>query len=348
MGSGLIWAGIGKGISDAGDNFTKYMMADIADRRQAAREDAYATRQEKNLEAAAERQSARDSALFDRQAAAAKAAQEKAEALENLRAENAIKKTEKDITDRRTRAKEDLVEIGTRADKAEAARVEGEDLQITGAVEKIRANNAKSPPQFNKKGTTIPQSREASEDEIRKLIKDNPQAYDLYEQAGLINKSKMIGAEDRTEQGRALRRLDDESKAALEIGADKDIIQYYKDKREFVLKQIKTENERERYEARIPIEQQKADAATTSANRPRTGRGGSNSSSPKVRLEAQAETIRKAIKDERDPTRRAQLKTDLDNVLKQMREARGDANPAAAPKPGDKNPGKKDYSNLWK
>jgi hypothetical protein len=285
--------------------------------------------------------------LFDRQAAAAKAAQEKAEAIEDLRAETAIKKTEKDIADRRTRAKEDLVEIGTRADKAEAGRVEGEELQITEAVEKIRANNANAPTQMNGKKTLVP-SRQASEAELRELIKNNPQAYDLYEKAGLINKSKMISAEDRTEQGRALRRLDDESKAALEIGADKDIISYYKDKREFVLKQIKTENEKDRYESRLPIEQQKAEAATTNANRPRTGRGGSSSSSPKVRLEAQAETIRKAIKDERDPERRAALKTDLDNVLKQMREARGDANPSSAPNSGDKNSGKKDYSNLWK
>lgn len=324
MGSGLIWAGIGKGISDAGDSFGRFMLADIADRRQAAREDAYAARQEKSYEASAERQAARDTALLDRQEAAAKAAQEKAEALERLKAKLAEEKLEAT----RARAKQDLVDIGKRADEAEARRdapqLEADTKRLAGLSSQIKG---KSPS--------------ATQEQFAELIKQNPQYREIYRQAGYID-----GAGDPSQ--RALRRIDDESKAAIEIGADQNIINYYKDVRTSVLKQIELENKQERFEAKLPIDQQKADAATTNANRPRTGRGGSNSSAPKVRLEAQAETIRKAIKDERDPKRREQLKLDLDNVLKQMRDVRGDSNPAASPKPAAQSTSKKDYSNLWK
>ena len=322
MGSGLIWAGIGKGISDAGDTFTKYMMADIADKRQAAREDAYAARQEKSLEAAAERQAARDVALLDRQEVAAKAAQEKAEALKRLEAKLAEEKLEAT----RERAKKDLIEIGRRADEAEAKR-DASQLEVdTQRLAKLSSQVKGKSPSTTQEG-------------FAELIKQNPQYRDIYRKAGYID-----GAGDPGE--RTLRRLDDESKAAIEIGADQNIINYYKDVRTSVLKQIELQNKQQQFDDKLPIEKQKADAATTNANRPRTGRSGSNSSSPKVRLEAQAETIRKAIKDERNPQRKAQLQTDLDNVLKQMREIRGDSNnaPNAAPAAS----GKKDYSNLWK
>jgi hypothetical protein len=313
MGSGLIWAGIGKGISDAGDSFGRFMLADIADRRQAAREDAYAARQEKSYEAQAERQAARDAALLDRQDAAAKAAQEKAEALERLKAKLAEEKLEAT----RTRAKSDLVEIGKRADEAEVKRdapqLEADTQRLAGLSSQIKGKSPSTTPE-----------------QFAELIKQNPQYRDVYRAAGYIE-----GAGDPGQ--RALRRIDDESKAAIEIGADQNIINYYKDVRTSVLKQIELQNKQEQFDAKLPIEQQKAEAATINANRPRPGRGGSGSS-PKVRLEAQAETLRKAIKDERDPNRRAALKADLDNVLRQMREARGDSNPSPAvnPAPGGK------------
>jgi len=221
-----------------------------------------------------------------------------------------------------------LVDISKRADEVEAQRdatqLEADTQRLAGLSSQIKGKSPSTTPE-----------------QFAELIKQNPQYRDVYRKAGYID-----GAGDPSQ--RALRRIDDESKAAIEIGADQNIINYYKDVRTSVLKQIELENKQERFEAKLPIDQQRADAATISASRPRTGRGGSNSSSPKVRLEAQAETLRKAIKDERDPKRRDQLKQDLDNVLKQMREARGDANPSSASKTGDKNTGKKDYSTLWK
>lgn len=315
MGSGLIWAGIGKGISDAGDTFTKYMMADIADKRQAQRE-----------EYLLERQTKRDEALLDRQAATAAAAQEKAEALERLK----VKLEEEKLNAKRDRAQKDLVAIGKRADEVEATR---DAAQLE--VDTNRLANLSSQVKGKSPSTT--------QEGFAELIRQNPQYREIYRRAGYID-----GAGD--EGQRALRRIDDESKAAIEIGADQNIINYYKDVRTSVLKQIELQNKKEIAEDKLPIEQQRADAATTNANRPRTGRAGSSSSSPKVRLEAQAETIRKAIKDERNPTRKAQLQSDLDSVLKQMREARGDTNPAPAPapKPGTATTAKKDYSNLWK
>lgn len=308
--AGLIWGGIGKGLSDAGETFGRFMLADIADKRQAAREDAYAARQEKSLEAAAERQAARDVALLDRQGAAADAAKEKAEALERLK----LKLEEEKLEAKRTRAKEDLVTIGKRADEAEikrdAPQLEADTKRLAGLSSQIKGKAPSTTPE-----------------QFAELIKQNPQYRDIYRKAGYID-----GAGDPSQ--RALQRIDDESKAAIEIGADQNIINYYKDVRASVLKQIELQNKKEIAEDKLPIEQQKADAATTNANRPRTGRGGSNSSSStRVRLEAQAETLRKAIKDERDPNRRAALKTDLDNVLSQMRTARGDSNSEQAPKP---------------
>jgi len=293
--AGLILSGIGKGLSDASDTFGKFMMADIADRRQTAREESALARQEKNLlasearqdkqiEAAAERQAARDAALLDRQEAAAKAAQEKAEALENLRAANAATKAEKDIADRRTRAKEDLVEIGKRADEKEAGRdatqLDADTTRLAGLSSRVKG---KSP------------STDA--ETFKKLIKENPQYRDVYRQAGYID-----GAGDPGQ--RALLRNDDESKAAIEIGADQNVINYYKDVRASVLRQIEIENKKVVADNKLPIEQQRADAATTradaattSANRPRTGRGDNTAKAPTPAQIATAErSLDNAIK----------------------------------------------------
>ena len=123
----------------------------------------------------------------------------------------------------------------------------------------------------------------ASPETFAQLIKENPEYRKVYRDAGYIS--------DVDPNQKALARLDAESKAAIEIGADQNIINYYKDIRAQVLAQIKEQN-------RLPIEQQKADAATANANRPRgNGRGSSTAKAPTPAQIATAErSLDSAIK----------------------------------------------------
>lgn len=318
--SGLIWGGIGKGLSDAGETYGKFMMADIMDQRQAAREEAAVARQEKSIEAASERQSARDVALADRQAAAASAAQEKAEALERLRQKIAEEKL--DAT--RERAKKDLVEVATRADAAEFKR---DETQINTDTSRLASLSSQI------KG----KSPSTDAETFKNLIKENPQYREVYRQAGYID-----GAGDPGK--RALDRLDDESKAAIEIGADQNVINYYKDKRASVLKQIEIQNKQDQFESKLPIDQQNADsrsrtakAAEVRAAKP-SGQGRSSSGNNDVARERsdftqRERTIRthigKAYGDEK-----TKLQKDLATLQEQRRqfEDRVKGNAAPAPK----------------
>lgn len=307
--AGLIWGGIGKGISDAGETFGRFMMADIQDRRQAAREEAYATRQEKSLEAAAERQNTRDNALLTRQQQAAADSQTKAEALERLKADLADQKVE----DKRVRANKDLVDIKKRADEKESARDQAELSQSGPQLDEDAEQLAGLSKSIKGKGPG------ATPEKFKQLIKENPEYRKVYRDAGYIS--------DVDPTKKKLARLEDESMSAIEIGADQNIINYYKDTRNLVLSQIKEQNKQQNQEDRIPIEQQRADAATTAANRPRgTGRT-SSTRDPVLTPNARIKALQAGLKTERDKDKRAQMQAELDRELKLP----GATNPAPAP-----------------
>jgi hypothetical protein len=247
--SGLIWAGIGKGIADAGQTFGAYMAKDIEANRQDERE---ALREERLLA----RQEALDRIKADREEA-------KAEAL-------------------KTRVATEAVQVESRAADAPIRR-------DAAAVSKLGSQVAGDSPVME-------------QSEIEGVIRENPQYREVYRKAGLIGEDKMDPR---------LRAAEDQATAALELGAHSSVIDAYAKKRKDVLDQIRLENtekkndqqftatmaaitERGRQaDAKLPIEQQNADAnttragaAVTNANRPRAsggGSGGSASSAPKVR-----------------------------------------------------------------
>lgn len=245
--SGLIWAGIGKGIADAGSTFGNYMAKDIE-----------ATRQD-------EREALREERLLKRQ-----------EALDQLKADREETKAET----LKQRVASESVQVQARAADAPVRR----DAAALGTLGAQVAGDSPVMPQ---------EEREA-------LIRENPQYREVYRQAGLIGADKMDPR---------LREADDQSKAALEIGAHSSVIDAYAKQRKDVLDQIRLENTEKRgdqrhteamaaitergrqFDEKKPILQQNADsgttragAAVTSANRPGgSGRSGGGDGSAKLR-----------------------------------------------------------------
>lgn len=293
MGSGLIWAGVGKGIADAGNSIGSAMMLEMRERN----------------------------------------ALEKAQALEDLREEKRIAREERDKKNRMQQATEAtrLADEAGRTRLAEQSRLDAEagvreEEQITSAVSKVTANNANAPIQKNAKGKTISQSPAASEDEIRALIKANPQANELYEQAGLINRTAMRKPEaEQSRMDPRLQRTQDEYDAAVGIGAHSSVLESFDKKRQRVLEEIRLENQAKREQSQrdidnrredrraeefrtlLPIRQQQVDAATTNANRPSGGGSGGGSDSKLNTALTQAEnaltrSVDSATKRFREPT----------------------------------------------
>jgi hypothetical protein len=263
--SGLIFAGIGKGIADAGTTFGSYMLKDIESKQLAERE---AQREERLLA----RQAALDQLKADREEA-------KVEAL-------------------KTRVATEAVQVESRAADAPIRR----DATALGA---LGAQVAGDSPMM-------------SQEEREALIRENPQYREVYRSAGLIGADKMDPR---------LRAAEDQSQAALELGAHSSVIDAYSKKRRDVLDQIRLENtekkndqqftatmaaitERGRQaDAKVPIAQQNADAnttragaAVTNANTPRGGGSDRTDQDITAAENALANTRAKIEKGYREPT----------------------------------------------
>lgn len=264
--SGLIWAGIGKGIADAGQTFGGYMAKDIEAKQLAERE---ALREERLLA----RQEALDQLKADREEA-------KAEAL-------------------RTRVASEAAAVEQRAAAAPARR-------DAAALDRDAGALAKSSAQAGEDGDIA-----LSEDQLKGIMQSDPKLRESYAKSGII------GGAIQDKMDPRLRAAEDQSQAALEIGAHSSVIDAYAKKRKDVLDQIRLENtekkndqqyqatmaaiaERGRQaDARLPIAQQNADANTTRANRPPSsggGRGGSGGESLDLRgLQTEATAASRAV-----------------------------------------------------
>jgi hypothetical protein len=219
-----------------------------------------------------------------------------------------------------------------------------------------------------------------SEDQLKGLMQSDPKLRESYAKSGIIGGAIADKMDPR------LRAADDQSTAALELGAHSSVIDAYAKKRKDVLDQIRLENtekkndqqftatmaaitERGRQaDAKLPIAQQNADsnttkagaavtnaaANTTRANRPPSsgGKGGTVSGMSEVKLNQEAETLRKAAKD----ASTMDLKRDYEARLKEVMDeiqVRRKSGGATAPKSSDNRPSTsgtptKNYSNLWK
>jgi hypothetical protein len=359
--SGLIWAGIGKGISDAGSTFGNYMAKDIESRMQSERE----TQREERLLA---RQEALDRIKADREEA-------KAEAL-------------------KTRVATEAVQVEERAAQAPMRR-------DAAALGRDSQTLAKSSAQAGEDGDFA-----LSEDQLKGLMQSDPKLRESYAKSGIIGGAIADKMDPR------LRAADDQSTAALELGAHSSVIDAYAKKRKDVLDQIRLENtekkndqqftatmaaitqRRDASEAKLPIEQQNADAnttragaAVTNANRPRAsggGSGGAGSSGDGLTLrglqtEATAasravDAARKSRDKQQDVVAKSfgSGKEEAQNALAEANKKLANAEAyaeqvnqnisrfnsnrsggAAAPKTSDNRPSTsgaptKNYSNLWK
>lgn len=339
--SGLIWAGIGKGIADAGQTFGGYMAKDI---------------ESKQL---AEREAQREERLLARQ-----------EALEQLKADRA-RATEEELQQRVIRESAD---ISTKAQEIGLARdaAQGEK-DVKGLI--------------NRQSQIAGDSPAASEEEIKKLIAENPQYKDIYRAAGYIDK-------EPTANQKRVQRVDDEEQAARDIGAHSSVLKSLIEKRKSVMEQIREENRVDadkrrddraaadraasdrRFEALMPIRQQQADASTTRANRAPSSGGGTDRTEQDITAaeNALSNARSRAEKGYPDPTvqekhdaaakaayeKKKKEAIDNDPDVKRQRERvermySGGGAPAAPAKPksGDNRPSTsgtttKNYSNLWK
>lgn len=239
--SGLILAGIGKGIADAGSSFGNMMFKGIESEE------------------------------------ADKRAMQRAEALERLKEQMIEERAQKDAAK--------AVEVDARATKiAEGRAVRQLDTDIKGLIGKQAQIGGSAPA--------------ASEEEIRKLIEENPQYREIYRQAGYIDKAP-------TKNEQRLQNVEDQVQAARELGASSTLLKSYQETKKSVLEEIKAENVEKRNEQRHQetlaqnerlakqfevtsrIAQQNADSNTTRANRPPSGAADPNKPATTADLQRQ-------------------------------------------------------------
>lgn len=311
--SGLIWAGIGKGLADAGATFGQYMVRDIEDRRRQEAEDRREAQALKRLEEAdrikSERDVAREEALQQRvikDAAAARARGQEigrareaaaydklAESSARAGEEGDIALTKDQLRDLPPELKRQYQSMGLINEKlpltAEQRRLQAAQDDLTGAMEMGAHSSVIKGFQEIRKGVL---------DEIRE--------------------------ENRNTREREESRRRDERFEASEARRDRE------------------------FKAMMPIRKQNADANTTRAERPAAAGGGDVKSAPTERLTTQAETLRKAAK-EATGERKRNLERELDDVLAELKRRRTEQTaPAPSAAPSGSSTVKRDYSNLWK
>ncbi len=222
MGSGLILAGIGKGIADAGAAYGNAMgrAAELEWKQQ---------EEERSFQRKLDMEDKRSETLKQRVISEIQAANTKAD-------EIAAGRLDKQLT-------------------ADAGRLAGVASQVKG------------------------DSPAMSQDEIKQLMKDNPQYAETYRKAGLIE-SKTLTANQQAKQA-----AQDKIDAAMSIGAHSSVIEAFQKNKESLLREIRDENKDERedrkeerrskeFAALLPIRQQQADASSTRASGGGAGGGG--------------------------------------------------------------------------
>jgi hypothetical protein len=162
------------------------------------------------------------------------------------------------------------------------------------------------------------------EAEREALIRENPQYREVYRRAGVI--------EDKMDP--RLQRAEDESSAALGIGASSSVIDFYSKKRADVLNAIKEENRdriagekedrlNEQFQALLPIRQQTANAATTRANKPpASGSGGSRGDATGIRTLQDFTNRERTLRNQMAKafgTEREELRVELRDLLAQRK-----------------------------
>lgn len=289
--SGLIWAGIGKGIADAGQTFGSFMAKDIEERRRAELE---ALREERLTAREEEREIRKDARI---EAAAKKDADIYARAEEAAPGVGEARRFEKFKKDlgQTDMAEEDLRTVfRDQYDQTKVGAFEGADRYVE---------------RYSKQ-------KEDVLSEIRRMGGSS----------GLINQA-VAEVKGARESERAADKLALDERKLTEV----------------------EQRRRDEFKALLPIKQQTADAGTTRAgaavtsagasvtraNRaPATGRSGTVSGMSEVKLNQEAETLRKAAKDASSMDARRDYEARLKEVMDEI-QARRKSGGASAPKTGD-------------
>jgi hypothetical protein len=356
--SGLIWAGIGKGIADAGSTFGNYMAKDIESRMQSERE---AQREERLLA----RQEALDRIKADREEAKAEALKQRV-----ITESEAVGVKATEIGTRREgRAFDKLAESSAAAGEQGDVALSKEQLQ------KLAKDDPTLGEQYKKMGlieSSMPLT--ANQKRLQRAEDEAQAASDIGAHSSVIDayskKRDSVLAQIREENKVEADRRRDDRAAADRAASDR------------------------RFEALMPIRQQQADAnttkagaAVTNANRPRAsggGSGGAGSSGDGLTLrglqtEATAasravDAARKSRDKQQDVVAKSfgSGKEEAQNALAEANKKLANAEAyaeqvnqnisrfnsnrsggAAAPKTSDNRPSTsgaptKNYSNLWK
>lgn len=347
--SGLIWSSLGQSVANAGSAIGGMMLRDIDDQRK--REDE------------------------ERREARAREAEERREAAAIKRMEEADRiKSERDAT------REEELQKRVIKDTA-AARARGQEIgraREAAAYDKLAESSALAGEQGD-----VPLTKE----QLAAFGSKDPSIARQYRGMGLIDQNLPLSAQERR-----LRGAEDELAGAMETGAHSSVIKGFQEIRKGVLDEIREENRSRaeaarqeatdrrldqidrRIESQNKTDQQRADAATTRANRPPAGRA-SDGEKPVtgIDLERNAKAAEKAlalelgvpVKDLQEEIARRRRKGNIEpNVQAALNEYTGalqrwrdykkkdspDAAPPKAPAPGNNasGPVTRNYSNLWK
>jgi hypothetical protein len=293
--SGLIWAGIGKGIADAGQTFGSFMAKDIEERRRTELE---ALREER----LAEREALRDERLTARE--------EDREIRADTRKEAAALKDAGIYAD----AEKSAVGVG----KSRRFEKFKKDLGRTDATDEELRNVFDEQYDQRKVG--------AFEGADRYTERYSKQKEDV-----LSEIRRMGGSSGLINQAQAsVKTAQDTERAADRLAFDEKRLNEVEQRR------------RDEFKALLPIKQQTANASTTragaavtNANRPpASGRSGTVSGMSEVKLNQEAETLRKAAKDASSMDSRRDYEARLKEVMDEI-QARRKSGGASAPKTGD-------------
>lgn len=323
--SGLIWAGIGKGLADAGSTFGQYMLRDIEDRRRQEAEDRREALAMKRLEEAdrikSEREAAREEALQQRVIKDTAAARARGEEIGRARESAAYDK---------------LAESSARA---------GEEGDIALTKEQLRDLPPELKRQYQSMGL-INEKLPLTADQRRLQAAQD----DLTGAMEMGAHSSVIKGFQEIRKG-VLDEIREENRDARERARDTRLEAEGR-RRDERFEASEARRERE-FKAMMPVRKQQADAATTQAGASVTraeaaANKGDVKSAPTERLTTQAETLRKAAK-EATGERKRNLERELDDVLAELKRRRTEqAAPASSAAPSGSSTVKRDYSNLWK
>ena len=344
--SGLIWSALGQSVANAGNTIGGMMLRDIDDQRKREEEE----RREKRVMEAEER----------REAAAVK------------RLEEADR-----VKSARDAAREEELQQRVIKDTA-ASRTRGQEIgraREAGAYNKLAESSALAGEQGD-----VPLTKE----QLAAFGRKDPSIARQYRDMGLVDQNMPLSAQERR-----LQSAQDDLTGAMETGAHSSVIKGFQEIRKGVLDEIREENKTRadaarqeatdrrldqidrRIDSQNKTDQQRADAATTRANRPPAGRPAEGDKPVTgIDLERNAKAAEKAlalelgvpVKDLQEEIARRRRRGNMEpgvqealnsytSALQRWRDYKSKDAPAPAkpPAPGNNasGPGTRNYSNLW-